>query len=429
MRHLARKAACLKGGKLIDFKKAIVTFIVLIIPFNVLQTIPITSTSNSHLAPISNVKVLIKKGREKRNEVLNSPYDGALIHYQVRGNPHSPNTIFALHGLSAGPSHWNKFLEENPLILKRFRVILPAVRGHGWLGRRSQLGDLDVWNSRRKGEKIDPAKYYVAIAEDLRAIKERENVQSAIFIGHSMGGDISRYYYSRYPKDVDALILVSSFARYPFYGNLILRHLYPLVRTSTRKLIQLTPVIQALERATNYLANHNGRGFRFSARLVANRILFNKIDPQIFNQFLTLTLSAHVGALLLAITAMGNNSNGYSKIDIPTLVVQGIGDGLIFGKRANGEFSRRIPHAKLYELKGRHFPHLHDERFPGILKDFLESVYPGSLLNDVPKTPTRQNFPPNESGSDSELSDGTFSDGFPLISIRLSSFIAVEKSI
>jgi len=138
---------------LIRSKKAIIRLAVLIAPLFVFQTIHVIPTPIHYLAPVSTVKVLFKKGKEKRNESFRSPYDGALIHYQVRGNPHSPYTIFALHGLSAGPSHWKKFFKENPLILKRFRVILPIIRGHGWIGRRSELGDLDIWNSRTKRKK------------------------------------------------------------------------------------------------------------------------------------------------------------------------------------------------------------------------------------------------------------------------------------
>lgn len=422
--------AFLKGADLISFKKAITSFIIVFIPFFVFQSIHIIPAPIDYLAPITNVNDVLKKG--KRNEAFKSPYDGALIHYQVRGNLDSPYTIFAIHGLSAGPSHWKRFLKENPAILKHFRVILPIIRGHGWLGRRSELGDLEIWKTKRNKEKMDPAKYYVAIAEDLKAICERENVPSAIFLGHSMGGDISRYYYSVYPEDVDALILVSTFARYPLYGNLILRYLYPLVRISSKKLIQLTSVIQALERATNYLAEKDAKGLRLPARWLANRILFNRVEPQVFNQFFNLTLSAHFGALLLAITAMGNNSDGYSTIEVPTLVVQGIGDGLIFGNGANKEFARRIPHAKLYELSGRHFPHLHDKRFPEILKDFLTAVYPDSLP-DSNTSSKKTTAPPSSrngtNGTSRHHRDPRFLTRFPLASVRLGSLIAVEKSM
>ncbi len=369
---------------------------------------PSVKTNSQYLAPKSLPQ--LKTPFFKKKDHLISSFDQATIYYQVRGNPEAEKTIVMLHGLSAGPSHWKRVLKENPFLLKNYRIILPTVRGHGWFDRRSELGDLNpflsgnpylmdvvllffylhqgdernkIWDQfirltpfseKRKKREINPTDYYKAISADLKDILDAEDVVEANFIGHSMGGEIARHFYSVYPERVKRLVLIATFARYPFFGKFLLKYTYPIIRFLSRQLIASIPLLTLLEGITNHFAKNPPDILKKYSRLISNKIIFDGIDPDMFNRFLTLTLSANIGGLLLALASMGEEKNGYSKITIPTLVVEGKGDGLITGDPIS-EFERRIPPENLttHLLNGRHFPQLHDERFPHILEAFLNN--------------------------------------------------------
>ena len=78
------------------------------------------------------------------------------------------------------------------------------------LGRRfSELGyQMHLVDQRNHGHSFhDDAFSYNIMAEDLKAYFDHHNITSAVVLGHSMGGKTAMEFASRYPEQVNALIV------------------------------------------------------------------------------------------------------------------------------------------------------------------------------------------------------------------------------
>jgi pimeloyl-ACP methyl ester carboxylesterase len=92
--------------------------------------------------------------------------NGARIHYWISGKTGKPLVVFT-HGVTIDHREWEVTL---PLVGEQFRILTWDVRGHG-LSR--------------------PSRYTLKDAEeDLLAILDSLQVEQAIFVGHSMGGNL-----------------------------------------------------------------------------------------------------------------------------------------------------------------------------------------------------------------------------------------------
>lgn len=115
------------------------------------------------------------------------PIDSYNIHYIEKGN--ADKVILLLHGFALSCEIWKKNIEE---LSKNYRVIAPDILGFG---------------------KSDIPKENLTIEflpEFLYKFMEKLNINSAYFVGHSMGGLISLWIAQKYPHCVEKLILVGS---------------------------------------------------------------------------------------------------------------------------------------------------------------------------------------------------------------------------
>lgn len=293
--------------------------------------------------------------------------DGARIHYKVKGNPKARQTLVFLHGFAADAFSWLEVLEKNPRLLFDYRVILITFRGHGKGKRYSELG------------KVEPEQYYQAIVQDIQDILRVEKVSSAILIGHSMGGEIARYYYAAIRHPVKALVLISTFCRFPLSGNWILRafKLDAAVVGAARALLRIPRLHGVLDWYKKNIAGEALLGpFRSWVRYFSNGILFVDVDAKDFDEeYLPVALSTSFKAYLLGLEAMGANLNGSSRIPVavPALIIHGNGDRLVWPIEAK-LLQEQIPTAEVHYCEGRHFPHLDPYHFPRILNRFLDSL-------------------------------------------------------
>jgi 3-oxoadipate enol-lactonase len=110
--------------------------------------------------------------------------NGSKIHYWSGGKTGAPLVVFT-HGATVDHHEWDATL---PRLAQNFQVIAWDVRGHG-LSR--------------------PARFELAQAEaDLLALLDQLKIQQAIFVGHSMGGNLHQELVFHHPERVRALVFV-----------------------------------------------------------------------------------------------------------------------------------------------------------------------------------------------------------------------------
>jgi 3-oxoadipate enol-lactonase len=111
--------------------------------------------------------------------------NGCPIHYWLEGDPSLPLVVFT-HG--AGADH-GMFDKQILALQGRYRTLTWDVRGHG---RSRPMGVFT----------------FQATLEDLIAILDVISQPEAVFVGQSMGGNISQELVRHHPERVKALVLV-----------------------------------------------------------------------------------------------------------------------------------------------------------------------------------------------------------------------------
>ena len=116
----------------------------------------------------------------------------ANINYLIWGNDPKP-FLFFIHGYCAH-AHWWDFIA--PHFLDSFNVIAIDLSGMGDSGHRSVYSQ-DLYS------------------DEIQAVCSQEEVKSAIFLAHSMGGSIAVNAAARYPDLFESLILIDSIVVVP----------------------------------------------------------------------------------------------------------------------------------------------------------------------------------------------------------------------
>jgi 3-oxoadipate enol-lactonase len=120
--------------------------------------------------------------------------DGTPLHYRVNDytDPWSgPETVILNHGYCRNSNFWFAWI---PVLARHFRVIRPDLRGCG------------LTPEPVPGFKWSLAQYH----DDLVEFLDAAGIESAHFIGESMGGMVMPYFYSRSPARVKSVVACSS---------------------------------------------------------------------------------------------------------------------------------------------------------------------------------------------------------------------------
>lgn len=138
------------------------------------------------------MKGLWQKGSEmNRGTKQNTPQghfvaaNGIQMYYEVYGHG-SP--LLLLHGYTASSLHWQPYIDE---FAKRFQVIVPDLRGHGY--------------------SVDPTERFTLAqaAQDVLVLLDQLEIGQFSGIGCSAGGCILQYLSTEHPSRLSSMILDS----------------------------------------------------------------------------------------------------------------------------------------------------------------------------------------------------------------------------
>ncbi len=113
-------------------------------------------------------------------------YKNTLINYSVEGE--GPALVL-LHGFLLSSTYWNTLI---PGLLKKNKVVTIDLLGHGKSGCISEIHTMEL------------------MAEVINFVLKELNIQSANFIGHSMGGYVALAFAEKYESKIDKLVLLNS---------------------------------------------------------------------------------------------------------------------------------------------------------------------------------------------------------------------------
>lgn len=116
-------------------------------------------------------------------------YKNTPIHYtkQGKGTP-----LVLLHGFLESGVMWDNFI---PVWSENHTIITIDLLGHGKTGCTGYIHTMEE------------------MAEAVLAVLKHENIETAIFTGHSMGGYVTLAIAEKYPEKVSSLILLNSTPR------------------------------------------------------------------------------------------------------------------------------------------------------------------------------------------------------------------------
>jgi len=108
------------------------------------------------------------------------------IHYSITG---SGPAMVLLHGFLESSTIWNEYISSLSI---KHTVITIDFPGHG------------------KSEIVSKTHSMQLMAKVVKSVLNELNIESAIFIGHSMGGYVALAYTDLFPNEVEKLILLNS---------------------------------------------------------------------------------------------------------------------------------------------------------------------------------------------------------------------------
>lgn len=234
--------------------------------------------------------------------------------------------VIFLHGFPFDHTIWNPLV---PLLQGELRLILADLRGFG----RSPATD-DVYAMR-------------LLAEDIRHLMDRLNLEKAVLVGHSMGGYIALAFSQVYPSRLCGLGLVATQAAAD-----------PAERRQARY-------------KTAELVTRKG------ARVVAGDMV-NRLTPkkELLKPIKNLILQAQPAAIVGALKGMAERSDltgSLSAISVPAVVIAGLADQLLPLEKMQ-TLAQLLPKGWLVEVQGAgHMVMLEEpEQVAGALRQMIE---------------------------------------------------------
>jgi pimeloyl-ACP methyl ester carboxylesterase len=117
-------------------------------------------------------------------------FDGVKVHYQSQGK--GREALVFVHGWTCNLNFWK---ENFPAFTDQTRVILLDLPGHGQSDKPQTIYSMDLF------------------ARAIDAVLQKEKIERATLVGHSMGTPVIRQFYRLYPQKTRALVIVDGALR------------------------------------------------------------------------------------------------------------------------------------------------------------------------------------------------------------------------
>ena len=313
-------------------------------------------------------------------EGFTNSYDGTRIYYRSEGKGFP---LVISNGILCSTGYW-VFLR--PFFRNRCRVVTFDYRGHG----RSELP--------RHPDNVTVGSF----TQDLKAVMDELEIESAVLAGHSMGVQVILEFYRRYAKQTTGLIPILGTYGHPFqtfYGQQWTEKIMPpILRTGIKNADGIARIFKPLlgTPISVPLARLSGAIHWY--------LCPTDIMKEYFQQIATMDFRMGFRALL----AMSQHSaeDVLETIKVPTLIVAGEKDPFT-PPRLSEKMWRSIPNAELLTIpKGTHTalvenPLLMNLRMEVFLRDhFLSKGYqPLKALGTSLSPLTRKEVQKTGSGS------------------------------
>lgn len=235
------------------------------------------------------------------------------INYEVNG---TGEPLVLIHGLGGSLKMW---VRQIPAFSKHFRTIAYDCRGHG-----------DSEKSKEQYSMKD-------LADDLKGLLDKLEVEKAHILGLSMGTIIAQVFAINYQSRIKTLILAGVASAPTYYRE------------------ERTPAIEAIERMfTDAMKPRENFDVNEFMLTLARYAFSEGISEELLNP-LAITMGQMIDeeALFTALNAMGtlDFADQLQKINVPTLIINGDQDMLtpLSGARAT---HRLIPNLELVVIRG-----------------------------------------------------------------------------
>ncbi|MFQ5620678.1 MAG: alpha/beta fold hydrolase [Candidatus Nanoarchaeia archaeon] len=204
--------------------------------------------------------------------------NGIKLSYQI-SSVNKPWLIL-IHGWGSNHSIWQPYVHY---FKDRFSILTPDLRGHG----KSQAGPVDMQTLR----------------EDLLAIMDKENIQTANVMGHSFGATIALDFASNHQDRTSSLVLATLTTRRYTFAR-------PLVHSTVNLILAAW---QPKERVFQNYWNENNTPVRFTVPLD-----LAGADKKVLHKTMRLGMSYKAN---------------WNSVKCPTLLLQGVYDLLAWNHR------------------------------------------------------------------------------------------------
>jgi pimeloyl-ACP methyl ester carboxylesterase len=260
--------------------------------------------------------------------------------------------ILLIHGITSSSETWRSVLD---LLAERHTVLAPDLMGHGQSAK--PRGDYSMG----------------AYASGLRDLLVALEIESATFVGHSLGGGVAMQMAYQFPERCERLVLVSSGGLGPEVSPLLRAASLPGSELAI-PLLTKTGVLSAV-RGVNGLIGRLGLRPGTDLQEIA-RGWASLADAD--------AMGAFVQTLRASIDPGGQRVDARDRLYLasegPTMIIWGGRDRII--PPHHGQEAHELIDGSRLELfpSAGHFPHLDEPvRFATVLREFIEQTEPSAV--------------------------------------------------
>jgi len=262
--------------------------------------------------------------------------EGCRIHYREEGprNAESRGTIVILHGASSNLVE--SMLGMGAALSQRYRVIAIDRPGHGWSERKPGLAE------------ADPARQAALVAGALRQL----GVQDAVIVGHSWSGTIVPQFALDH-TDVTGAIVVLAGITTPWPGGYIGWY-RRLIASRAGWLMFRTLAVPLLLMLRPWMKRKTFWPQRPPQRIVTKGFIPLAFRPRAYE--------VNMQDFAVMYDGVRRQSGRYKEIRLPTLVIAGDRDEIVWTDLHSRCFAREVPGAELILMPGiGHMPQYADQ--------------------------------------------------------------------